>query len=194
MKDFDNVAAALEIVMEEIETRISLLDKNNSRAWYERDFKKAGELLKMAEDVTAFREEVHQLQKKWEKSFPHQQNDISEDAMSQKKGVQKNGKIRRGMRTREIEFRIPILGVLIDQGGGASMKTVLAQLENRMKGVLKSIDYEGLPSDPDTIRWKNTAQWSRQAMVDEGLLRNDSPRGIWEISDIGRDYYEGNSK
>ena len=35
-------------------------------------------------------------------------------------------------------------------------------------------------------RWRNAAQWARNSMIHEGLLKADSPRGVWEISDQGR--------
>jgi len=55
-----------------------------------------------------------------------------------------------------------------------------------MKGVLIRVDYEPLASDPEMLRWRNTAQWARNSMVKEGLLKSNSPRGIWEISEAGR--------
>jgi hypothetical protein len=33
------------------------------------------------------------------------------------------------------------------------------------------------------IVWENNAQWERYVMVQEGLLRSDSPQGIWELCD-----------
>jgi restriction system protein len=41
---------------------------------------------------------------------------------------------------------------------------------------------------PDNPRWRNAAQWARNSMVNEGLLKKDSPRGVWEISDKGKQY------
>ena len=55
-----------------------------------------------------------------------------------------------------------------------------------MQGVLKDVDHQPLASDPDLPRWRNTAQWARAAMVREGLIKGDSRRCIWEISDAGR--------
>jgi hypothetical protein len=55
-----------------------------------------------------------------------------------------------------------------------------------MRGVLKEVDYDPLASDPDLPRWRNAAQWARSMMVKEGLLKADSPRGVWEIADKGR--------
>jgi len=69
---------------------------------------------------------------------------------------------------------------------------VLARIGKKMKGVLKKPDYEPLASSPDNLRWRNTAQWARNSMVNEGLLKKDSPRGIWEISDKGKSYLRQN--
>ena len=135
-----------------------------------------------------------QLQRKWEVLFPNEEVDADipvESSISQEILERRSlGRLQRGMRTPEQEFRVPLLKVLMDKGGSASMREVLDELEKRMQGILKDVDYNPLPSDPDTIRWRNTAQWSRQAMVNEGLLKKNSPRGIWEISDEGRKYLE----
>jgi len=40
------------------------------------------------------------------------------------------------------------------------------------------------------VRWRNTAQWCRHTMVQEGLLKRDSPHGIWEITEKGRQALE----
>jgi restriction endonuclease Mrr len=58
-----------------------------------------------------------------------------------------------------------------------------------MKGILNKYDYEPLPSNPTQKRWENSVQWARNTMVNEGLLSSDSPRGIWEITQKGRDFY-----
>ncbi|RMH13146.1 MAG: hypothetical protein D6698_14360, partial [Gammaproteobacteria bacterium] len=41
--------------------------------------------------------------------------------------------------------------------------------------------------------WRNTAQWCRNTMVREGLMKSDSPYGIWEITEAGRKYLQDES-
>ncbi len=65
------------------------------------------------------------------------------------------------------------------------MNHVLDRVLQSMTDTLKDVDYEPLASEPDMPRWKNAAQWARNSMVKEGLLRNDSPRGVWQISEAG---------
>jgi hypothetical protein len=78
-------------------------------------------------------------------------------------------------------------------GGSGKVAEVLDRVGKKMKGVLKKPDYEPLASGPDNPRWRNAAQWARNSMVNEGLLKKDSPRGIWEISDKGRSHLEQSS-
>jgi len=92
------------------------------------------------------------------------------------------------MRTREEAYYVPILQVLADLGGSGKVAEVLDRVGKKMKGILKKADYEPLASSPDNLRWRNAAQWARNSMVNEGLLKKDSPRGVWEITDKGVDY------
>lgn len=69
------------------------------------------------------------------------------------------------------------------------MKDVLKLVQNKMKNILNEYDYKPLPSDPKQKRWENTAQWARNSMVNDGLLSSSSPRGIWEITKKGIEFY-----
>jgi predicted transcriptional regulator len=37
----------------------------------------------------------------------------------------------------------------------------------------------------------NTAQWARNSLREEGLIRDDTPRSIWEITEEGRKWLRG---
>lgn len=93
--------------------------------------------------------------------------------------------IIKGERTPRQAFRISILEVLIELRGKGKVNEILEKVEIKMKKVLKPVDYEKLPSGV-MIRWQNTAQWERYIMVQDGLLRSDSPKGTWEITDEGK--------
>lgn len=73
-------------------------------------------------------------------------------------------------------------------GGSGKVINVLDRVGQIMKNILKKPDYESLASGNDTPRWRNAARWARNSMVNEGLLKNDSPRGVWEISDKGKEF------
>jgi hypothetical protein len=94
--------------------------------------------------------------------------------------------LARGLRTPEAAFVLPILRAIEELGGSASMQQVLEKVGAAMKDQFKDVDHQSLSSDPTRPRWNNTAQWARNTMVQEGLLKKDSPRGTWEITAAGR--------
>ncbi|MGB7069206.1 MAG: winged helix-turn-helix domain-containing protein [Pyrinomonadaceae bacterium] len=65
------------------------------------------------------------------------------------------------------------------------MSEVLDKVQVKLGGVLKDVDFEPLASDTNILRWRNAAQWARNTLVKERLLKNDSPRGTWEITEAG---------
>jgi len=84
-----------------------------------------------------------------------------------------------------IEFRLPIVRALEELGGSGTIEDVLNKVHEQIKSRLSLIDYEKLKSG--VIRWENTAAWERFKMVKAGILKNNSPRGIWELADDYKD-------
>jgi hypothetical protein len=66
------------------------------------------------------------------------------------------------------------------------MSRVLDMVHEKMSSVLNQNDYQPLPSLPHCLRWRNTAQWCRNTLVQEGLMKADSPHGVWEIAELGK--------
>ncbi len=100
------------------------------------------------------------------------------------KPPRKSGRLRKGLRTPNQTYRRPILEALHELGGRAYANDVLKVVEEKVKPLLNEFDLQKLHSGMD-IRWRNAAQWVRYALVKEGLLKSDSPRGMWELSDKG---------
>ncbi len=175
----NGVNTAFEILLEEIEEVFNVISKEGEKAFKLKDFDKANSLIEYAERLKVFREKVKALQKEWQK--------LSENAPAQNEETKARSRLAKGLRTPEDKFYIPILEALIELGGKAKAEDVLKLVREKMKNILNEHDYRSLSSGG--IRWKNTAQWARQAMVNEGLLANDSPRGIWKITPKGIEYY-----
>jgi hypothetical protein len=108
-------------------------------------------------------------------------------------GEDSSGRLRRGLRTPEQEFIFPILRALQELGGQAPMQQVLERVGSMMKDQLKEADHQPLMSEPGKPRWINTAQWARNTMVSRGQLRNDCPRGIWEMTAAGVQHLRGDT-
>lgn len=204
-----DVLAAFEILLEEIEVEITLINKAVNRATEDWDYANARGALDRAEQITAFRDKVVTLRKEWEtlaggwgetereeimlaeleniEEFSHitQQSTEREEIMhTQRRNL---GRFPQGRRTREEDFYQPILQVLVESGGSARPSDVLPKLKTMMKEVLTSVDYE--PIKTGEIRWHKTAHFARNSMANKrGLLNPNSPHGIWEISEAGREF------
>ena len=96
-------------------------------------------------------------------------------------------RINYGQRTQQVKYRTPILEALEDLGGSGYVNEVLDFVYKKMKNFLVPVDLEEISSVRQK-RWRNTAMWERSHMVKDGLLKSDSPRGIWEISEKGKKY------
>ena len=179
-----NVLSAFEILLEEIEAEIDYFTGVGSQALQGRDYNKAKELIDHAQAITNFRNQVSGLRKEWTKI-----NAAAEEKEDEETRIQRNnlGKLRKGLRTPESSYVLPILQALDQMGGSGKVSEVLDKVGEIMRPILKNIDYDPLASNPDNPRWRNTAQWARNSMVnEEGFLKKDSPRGIWEISEKGK--------
>jgi hypothetical protein len=180
----NEVSSAFEILLEEVETIIDKLNQEGARLFSRSAHREARQLLDKVEAANRFRTKIKELQKEWQ---------ALESGITRKSSAQlrqsrrkKEHRLLRGLRTPEEEFRIPILKALVNLGGTASADDVLKQVGKAMASVLNAYDKQRLASTPGFPRWRNTAQWTRNALVNEGLLSKNSPRGIWEITEAGR--------
>jgi hypothetical protein len=86
---------------------------------------------------------------------------------------------------RDEEYQLPILSILDERGGRAPAREVIDELGKRLQDRLMPADHEELASGD--IRWRNRAQFVRLRLIQLGDMKKDSPRGLWEISEQGRD-------
>ncbi len=85
-------------------------------------------------------------------------------------------------------YREPLLRALIELGGSAHKNDVLARVGTIMKNTLKEVDYEYSRKvhRGEHIRWRQNAAWQRHKMVEEGLLKSNSSKGVLDITEAGR--------
>ncbi|HET7571788.1 MAG TPA: winged helix-turn-helix domain-containing protein [Gaiellaceae bacterium] len=82
-------------------------------------------------------------------------------------------------------YELPILEILDSHGGRAPTREVIDELGERLRDELLPADHEQLASGD--IRWRNRAQFVRLKLIERGDMVKDSPRGLWELTDQGRD-------
>lgn len=103
---------------------------------------------------------------------------------SEKRSPKKRTRVPKGSILPESEYEIPILRALVGMGGRGPTSEVIALVEKELDLKLTDVD-RGKLSAGD-VRWKNRAQFVRLKLVEKGEMASGSPRGTWEISDLGR--------
>jgi restriction system protein len=176
----NEVNTAFEILLEEIEVVANNLNEEGAEAFKTGNYDLARRAIEEATRLADFHEKVKVLQKEWASLVSKQPRREVKARRSRK------NRLPRGLRTPEDAFRRPILEALVELHGKAPIGKVLDLVGEKMKDILTKYDLQPLPSDPKSIRWRNTAQWCRNTLVREGLMISDSPYGLWEISELGR--------
>ncbi|MCY3793435.1 MAG: hypothetical protein OXG51_03545 [Gammaproteobacteria bacterium] len=88
-------------------------------------------------------------------------------------------------------FRKPLLELLYELGGSAQVADLQPLMKERMASNLLPGDRQ--PVSTGDERWWNATCWERSNLVKEGYLRDDSPRGTWELSERGTESVAGSS-
>lgn len=86
----------------------------------------------------------------------------------------------------EGEYWLPILQIIAEAGGAKRGRDVISALESRLADRLTERDHDKL--EMGEVRWMNRARFARLRMKELGLISNESPRGVWEITEKGREY------
>lgn len=94
-------------------------------------------------------------------------------------------RVVRGTLLPEREYEEPILRYLDERGGRAPSREVVEAVGEALAGKLTELDK--LPLRSGGIRWHKRAAFVRLRLVERGELVGNSPRGTWEISDMGRE-------
>lgn len=176
-----DVKFAFEMLFEEIGATIKSLNKEGADAFTNNQPELASKIADQVRQIRDFTERLKEFYDEW--------SNLEANLFG--KSVEKAGndfvgqRLPKGLRIPEDKFRLPILETLHEMGGFGQIKDVLSRVYEKMKENLNEYDLKTLPSSSETPRWFNTAQWCRAQMVKEGLLRSNSPYGVWEIDDAG---------
>jgi hypothetical protein len=188
----NDVGEALALLSETLVDEEKRIRDEGADAMKSGAYDTATDVIDFAKKLLAFQSKVAGLQEEWEEL--ENARDAATPEVQQIVSKHFFGKKKKGLITTQDEYCRPLLEVLVEIGGRGKTKAVLDRLGEKMKGTLKPIDYECHKSNDKQIRWRNTAQWARNKMVNnDGRMKKDTPNGIWEISDKGRQWLEGQS-
>lgn len=191
------VIPAFDMLLEELERIIPDLNQQGKELMDEKRYTQAHEVINKAQAVVAFEDKVKSLREEWLRmNVPPTRPPVQPPKplqLSKTPGRSFYGKLSKGLRTTEEDFRTPILSTLVKQGGRLPFRRLIEILEKDMQGQLTKDDWD-LLADGRSIRWKNTVGWTKKPLKDLGYLSTTAPNGIWEITETGREFITGQNK
>ena len=171
-----NTAEALETLLAQLRAALKDAQQEGADAMRRSDFARARKAAERCEAIQKHVDHLEALRRDLPRLTGERPSEPATPARPAK-----------GTRTPGSAYRIPILQVLTEMGGKGRMADVLDRVYRIMEHRLTEVDLQPLPSG-HVVRWRNAAQWERLYMCHDGLLASDSPQGIWEITDQGRQY------
>ncbi|MDE0291872.1 MAG: hypothetical protein OXK19_05135 [Candidatus Dadabacteria bacterium] len=93
-----------------------------------------------------------------------------------------------GDRSSQRKFRKPLLRAIYEMGGSARTEDLYPVIRKHIAAVPLSGNMNNLSSGDK--EWRNAIRRERHKLVREGCLRDDSPRGTWELSRKGTELVE----
>lgn len=176
-----SVQAALEMVAEELSGLLETARAEGAKAYAAGDLKTFERVDRQRQALEAFQQRFTSLLSEWGRIW----RPTRAAGPSTPRGTDR---ARRGELLPEREYVFPILRALRAAGGSAPLDAVLAAVEQELGPRLTPQD-RGLLGRGE-VRWRNRAQWVRKDLVEAGLLSATSRRGLWEITDLGREELE----
>lgn len=95
------------------------------------------------------------------------------------------GKRSRAPKTDKTVLRAQIIQALQKLGGSARVAEIIEEMGRQLEGKLLPGDMEWREATNEYV-WQNNSKWERYRMTQDGTLRNDSPYGIWALTEDAR--------
>lgn len=181
------VTIGFEKLLSDFDLLVDELNQRGAQKFSIADYETTKELLATVDIVEEMKEKVLTLKEEWSNLEIETGPQLTSDHKPIPIGKSKpKVRVRQGIKTRQEEFTYPILSALASLGGSAHYSTILDRVYPMVKEKLNEHDLDSLPSDPNSVRWKNTAQWEKSKMKQQGLIQDGHARGIWDITAKGR--------
>ena len=168
-------------LINQVDRKLAQIERLGADAFRAREYAKAEALAKLGEGLGDVRQKLAELQQ-MEKEVVYGQ------VGPKPRRDGRPSRAPKGSLTPVEAYCVPILQVLVERGGAATVGEVSARVYELMRDRLN--EYDLLEDGSGCPRWKLRVQLARTLLVKRGLLRKDSPRGVWEITERGRKFVE----
>lgn len=178
------IRAAFDLLIDEVKLTIEEFNQRGAEAMQAGNYQQAEEFIKKAKELIAFQENFKTLFKESIETRlipdkPYRAPRVIRELKTQ---------IGKGKRTPQVLYKIPLLEALVELGGSGTVSEVRKKAFPKLKPILNEYDFLPLASDHKRQHWENRLEWARWDLTRAGHLKKDSKRGIWEISEAGREW------
>jgi hypothetical protein len=175
---------AFKVLKSELKSLLKQVQTTAAEEILRGNLEAGGKLVDRAKALQGLENTLGDLHREWKKISPQPKLPGVETGTPQHVNLAPNG-----TKTNEKYFKLPILQALEQNGGKGTAKEITDIVGEIMKDRLNDYDKEVLENGR-TIRWRSTTAFMRLKLVKAGLMRSDSEKGTWEISQEGREYLE----
>lgn len=208
--EFIEINIAFQMLLEEMSSALNSLNEEGSEFFRMGDYKNVTMTVEKVSQIQEFHKKVNELFEEWteispmgtsvlpqntlkqpdrndpnELYEPELDDDIDQDEEKTLQQGHQTKRLQNGLKTPRDAFKIPLLQALSELGGRGKSSEIIVLVGRNMRSSLTTYDFESLPSNSKSIRWVNTLQWCRKHLIDQELLKKNSPSGIWELSATG---------
>lgn len=168
------VGAAVELLQEETGKLLNIARRQGAEAYQRGDTATFDRIDRECQELEAFAQQVEALAERW-RTFV---SEATAAAGLPATRTQQQEPIP------EKDYALPILRILDEAGGSASIEEVRAKIERELGRRFGPAELDALKSG--MTRWNTRLQAARQKLKNAGLVSSKSPPGTWEITDKGR--------
>ena len=192
----NNVKAAFASLVQTVATELAGINSEGMKAFEARRYDQARSIAERAEKLNGFEARLTSLHAEWSDLLEGVPVAAAAGAANPNAAPQAAGAagpsaagkaIWQRQTTPEDRFYHPILDALVEAGGAGREEDILNRIGEMVKDSLNPVDLNPVPNgDPEVPVWRITALWARGSLVQSGLMKVDSKKKTWEITDKGR--------
>lgn len=190
----NDISKSFDRLIENLKKLLPELNQQGSELIGKHQYHEAKEIISKAEMLMSMQYKLLALKKEWldlelpsAVTPPSSNDDLKVSPETQRQ-------FRSQPYTSSKDFSIPILQALVNLGGKARRMDVFKELEIIMGDQLSENDKNSLPSKRSLTRWQKNAQYARNGLLDEGLITAITEKGIWIITEKGREFLNAYEK
>lgn len=182
MSSLMDSASAFQALKSEVKAAIKQVNAAGGEVFQRGNIPVTKKMIENAESLNDLFKQLTRLEEEWKRLLP-------QPTLPGVVVVKKRKSMHEvvGRKTHARYFRLPILQALVEKGDKGATKDVIDRVGEILADRLNEWDREKLRNQR-TIRWRSTAAFVRLELVKEGLMNDQSPDGIWEITAAGHAY------